>query len=289
MSIDQSKEGEVSINQRFYVQELLERFDMVDCATSNVPYLSNLYTVTGAVNDADIYEPKRYKEMCGSLLYLVRTRPDIAFVMAYLCRFMARPTKECHAALKVVLRHLKGTSDYGCTYKRMNPEDYKLHCYVDSDYASDHTRKSFTGYMIFMGSHLVGWRCCQQPTVALSTCESEYVGCAFAAKEVKFFRNMLKELKMVQATTRIRCDNTGTIAWMQNPCKMNQRKHIDIKRMFLEDLQDDGEIKFSHVSSEYNLADLLTKPLPHATFKRLRDRFMGPNCSEQITSTSDCK
>jgi hypothetical protein len=101
------------------------------------------------------------------LRYLVHTRPDIAFAVGYMSRFMERPTMEYLQAVKRILRYVAGTLDYGLHYGR-GPDTARLIGYCDSDLADDvDTSKSTTGTMFFLGDCLVSWQSLKQKVVAL--------------------------------------------------------------------------------------------------------------------------
>ena len=54
-----------------------------------------------------------YQSIVGGLRYLVHTRPDIAFAVGYVSRFMEDPREDHWAAVKQLLRYVKGTVDQG--------------------------------------------------------------------------------------------------------------------------------------------------------------------------------
>jgi hypothetical protein len=60
----------------------------------------------------------QYRSIMGSLRYLIHTRPDIAQSVGIVSSFMEKPTTEHLAAVKQVLRYVKGTLDHGCMYKK---------------------------------------------------------------------------------------------------------------------------------------------------------------------------
>ena len=99
-----------------------------------------------------------YRSIIGSLRYLVNSRPDLAYSVGYVSRFMENPTTEHLNAVKRILRYIVGTIDYGCYYKRGGNE-LKLHGYNDADMGGDiDTRKSTTGMLFFLGSCPVTWQ-----------------------------------------------------------------------------------------------------------------------------------
>ncbi|KAJ8748677.1 hypothetical protein K2173_008122 [Erythroxylum novogranatense] len=116
-----------------------------------------------------------YRSVIGSLRYLVNTRPDLAYSVGVASRFMETPTEIHMAAVKQILRYLKGTLSFGCRYSS-DKESYKLMGYADSDLAGDvDDRKSTTGVIFFLGENPITWSSQKQKTVALSSCEVEYV------------------------------------------------------------------------------------------------------------------
>nr|XP_051222140.1 secreted RxLR effector protein 161-like [Lolium perenne] len=103
----------------------------------------------------------KYRQIVGSLRYLVHTRPDLAFAIGFVSRFMERPTKEHMMAVKRILRYVAGTTHYGLHYQRKT-KDAHLIGYSDSNLAGDiDTRKSTSGNLFFLGNCLqlkvFGW------------------------------------------------------------------------------------------------------------------------------------
>ena len=76
--------------------------------------------------------------------------------------------------------------------------------------------------------------------------------------------------------SRCKGDNIGSLFWMKAPSQQALRKHIDIKRAWFTERQECGDLVYEHIRTKYNLADILTKPLPASVFKFLRDSMMGP-------------
>jgi hypothetical protein len=99
-----------------------------------------------------------YRSIVGSLRYLVHTRPDIAYSVGYVSRFMEEPTTEHLAAVKRILRYIAGTRHFGCQYRRSSGHA-ALVGFSDSDMAGDvDTRKSTTGVLFFFGQSLISWQ-----------------------------------------------------------------------------------------------------------------------------------
>jgi hypothetical protein len=142
-----------------------------------VPGCKLVKNETGMASDSTLY-----KQMVGSLMYLLATRPDLAYSVCLVARFMDRPTEIHFAAVKRIMRYLKGTLSHGILYKRKSNNPMNLSGWCDSDYAGDlDDRKSTTGFVFLIGDSAVSWSSKKQPIVTLSTTQAEYVSAASCA------------------------------------------------------------------------------------------------------------
>jgi hypothetical protein len=108
--------------------------------------------------------------MVGSLVYLLATRPDVAYSVCLVERFMERPTKMHVAAIKRIMRYLKGTLSLGIMYKKGFGDVLQLTGWTDSYYAGDlDDRKSTSGYLFMLGGGVVSWSSKKQAILTLST------------------------------------------------------------------------------------------------------------------------
>ena len=112
-----------------------------------------------------------YASAVGSLMFsMICTRPDLAYAISLVSRFMSDPGKEHWSAVKWVLRYLRGTVNHGLIYGKNVSNSVQVQGYVDSDYAgSIDTRKSITGYIFIVCGGVVSWKSTLQSVVALST------------------------------------------------------------------------------------------------------------------------
>ena len=126
-----------------------------------------------------------YASVVGSLMFaMICSRPDLAYAISLVSRFMSNPGKEHWNAVKWVLRYLKGTLKHGVMYGYCDTNKVQVEWFVDSDYAgSIDTRKSLTGYVFTMCNGAVSWKSTLQSVVALSTTEAEYMAITEAVKE----------------------------------------------------------------------------------------------------------
>ena len=136
----------------------------------------------------------QYRRIVGSLRYLVHTRPDLAFAVGYVSRFMRRPTTEHQQAVKRILRYVAGTSDYGLHYPRCLGAAHFIG-YSDSDHAGDiDTSKSTSGTLFFLSKCLISWQSVKQQVVALSSCVAEYIAATTASTQALWLARLLGDL-----------------------------------------------------------------------------------------------
>eukprot|EP00253_Pinus_taeda_P004148 PITA_04148 len=103
---------------------------MEDCRPMTPPMITNWKKVD-ASKDKDV-NPTQYRQLIGSLMYLVNTRPDICYFVNTLSQFMVEPKRAHWAATKHVLRDLQGTVDYGLLNTRS--KDIRLSGFTDADW-----------------------------------------------------------------------------------------------------------------------------------------------------------
>jgi hypothetical protein len=138
-------------------------------------------------------ERKWYLSTVASLIYFSHwTRPDMAYAVSKLCRFMHNPGKPHVTALKRTLRYLKGTANYGLLYdfgKSQSTANRKLGIYglYDAAHADcPDTLKSTTAYMFFLAGGLISWYTKLHTYITTSTNHSEYCTAAKASREAKW-------------------------------------------------------------------------------------------------------
>jgi hypothetical protein len=178
-----------------------------------------------------------------------------------LSRFANNPGQKHWDALKHTLAYLKGTVDYGITYRY--GESLRPFGYVDADYAGDiDGSRSTEGHIFFVVGGPVSWASKHQETVALSTVEAEYTAFTQASQQAMWISKFLDEVALKQEfPTSILTDNQGAIANKVNYKNHHRTKHIRVKYHFVKERVEAGEVSFTYIPLAGNLADILTKPL----------------------------
>ena len=118
------------------------------------------------------------------------------------------------------------------------------------------------------GGACVCWFSRTQKCVTLSTSEAEYVAHGDAVKELLFLRQVWPFMSPGKGMPcfSIFEDNQGAVQPSQNPVSISNSKHIDVRHHVLRELVRQGDVSVSHVPSEYQHADILTKALASDLF-----------------------
>ena len=199
-----------------------------------------------------------YQSAVGSLMYsMIGTRPDLAFSVGLVSRFMSKPLKQHWQAVKWTLRYLNGSLKRKLCYR--GEGDFVIRGYCDSDYGGDKDRsRSTTGMVFTFGGNVVSWRSSLQKVVVLSTTEAEYYALIEASREAVSLKGLMEELGAVE----IYYDSQGAIALAKNAIFHERTKHIATKFHFMRDLISDGTVNVLKIATTYNPSDIFTKVLP---------------------------
>lgn len=256
------------LNQSHYAEEILERAGMQDCKPCTTPV--DLKSKLDDKEGAPVKDPKEYRSLAGALQYLTFTRPDISYAVQQVCLFMHDPREPHLLALKRVLRYVQGTKHLGL--QLLKHQKMKMTAYSDADWAGcPSTRRSTSGYCIYLGDNLITWSAKRQPTVSRSSAEAEYKGVANCVAEACWLRNLLLEMDFhIPQATIVYCDNISAVYLSSNPVQHQRTKHIEIDIHFVREKVQMGQVRVLHIPSELQYADIFTKGLPSSLFNSFR-------------------
>jgi hypothetical protein len=277
----------IKLDQKQAIDDLLKEYKIDRDYVHAVPTPVYPYTkltkshspITDKEKERMSYLSTKYRSLVGSLMYIMLgTRPDIAYAVSNLSKYVSNPGIIHWRAAIYCLRYLKGTRDIQLSYKRSRQQiPLTLEAFSDSDWAGCHdTRRSQTGGVGFMGGGPVFWISQQQGVVTLSSAEAELNALVIIIKEILWLRRMLIELQLLtnKIITNVYADNSSTIVIANNGVTNNKKtKHIELYFNFVKDeIQIFKSIKINYVYTKENIADIFTKAVVSVKeFTNLRD------------------
>lgn len=261
IAVTRSSDG-LFLSQRQYAVELLQRAGMAECHPTSTPVDTHAKL---SATDGDLLSEKdasEYRSLAGALQYLTLTRL-IWHMLFSRCASSCTP----HASLTV----RSSSASYAGLNIGTGPVD-KLTAYSDADWAGcPDSRRSTSGFCVYLGDTLVSWSSKRQTTVSRSSAEAEYRAVAHVVAECCWLRQLLQELHIhLPSATVVFCDNVSAVYMTTNPVHHKQTKHIEIDIHFVREKVALGEIRVLHVPSSHQFADIMTKGLPTALFREFR-------------------
>ena len=180
----------IILKQERHIEKIVEASGLDAAWPTSIPMIPSVYRDS---QGAPLVEPSaitEYKSLLGALMHISNyTRPDIAFAVSYLARFVNAVTTDKYARVVDIIKYLKGTSSFGL-YLGGTTAECPVYAYCDADWAAcPKTRKSVGGFVIMCGSGIgaISWKSGRQATVSRSSTESEYIAAGEVAKELQYF------------------------------------------------------------------------------------------------------
>ena len=205
-----------------------------------------------------------YRSLVGSLIYIAQgTRPDVAFSVSQLSKFLLKPTEK-HGAPRPTCCSTcappptAAWSTRGPTY---------LGGCSDASHADQPKAYSTHGYAFMLAGAAIAWASTVQRVIAHNTTDAEYIAASFAAREAAHLSHLLSDFNLPHMPIPIACDNQSTIKTIENPLLSFKLKHIRVVYHYARSQAANGHIKFHYVPSKSNPADVFTKLLPPLAHK----------------------
>jgi hypothetical protein len=268
IQFDVRNDGSVSLHQQQYLQKILRDFCMETCQPKSTPMTpKSSLDARPEEHNLDDSAKARSSSAIGALMYLmIGTRPDIAFAVATLSRFVSRPQSHHQAALQRLHRYLKASQNVCISYRKGD-----LIGYTDADFGGSVVTDgaySTSGYVFKLAGGPISWSSKKQGEIATSTTHAEYIGQYNATLHLQWLRTFLGESNLYQSpATHIMADNQSAIALSRNPEFHKRTKHFNVK---VSPVLDAGEINIQYVPTKQQAADGLTKPLGPKEFASFR-------------------
>ncbi|KAK6119262.1 hypothetical protein DH2020_046988 [Rehmannia glutinosa] len=210
-----------------------------------------------------------YASAVGSLMHAqVCTRPDIAFVVGMLGKYLSNSGMDHWKAAKRVMRYIQRIKDYMLTYKKS--EQLEIIGYSAFDFAGcQDSRRSTSGYIFLLPGGAISWKSVKQTLVASSTMGSKFVACYEVSNHRIWLQNFVTGLRIignVERPLKLYCDNHSAMLYSNNNRSSSKSKHIDIKFLVVKERVQSGQITTQHIGTDSMIADPLTKGLTTKDF-----------------------
>ena len=273
------QDGSMSMDQNQYLESVLVRCGMESCNPRSTPCELKPSAYYDP-DDHEVIDEPGYRAAVGSLVYAMTcTRPDLSWIVTRLSQHLSCPKSGDWEILKQALRYIKGTLHFELHFSKTD-SSLKLEGYSDSDWAAcEEDRRSTTGFCFALNrvGPTVSWKSRKQPTVALSTCEAEYMALCEATQEAIYLKQVIADMnvQVVVQPIQIYGDNQGSLSLTKHAGKHNRTKHIDVRYHFIRDYVNRNVIAVQHVPTDDNVADALTKPMPRNKAEKFSRSLFG--------------
>ncbi|KAM1340841.1 hypothetical protein ACFX2H_039173 [Malus domestica] len=283
LHIQYRDDGSLFISQTKYAKDVLQKAGMENCKFTSTP--SKPHTQILAGEGTLLSDPSHYRSIVGALQYLTFTRPDIAHSVNMVCQFMAQPTDLHMFLVKRILRYIQGTIGYGLQYTKS--KEFNITAYSDSDWAADiNTRRSITGFVVYLGTNPISWQSKKQSTVSRSSTEAEYKALAHCAADVFWIRSVFKDIhQYILVPPSLYCDNLSALALSSNPVFHSKIKHLDTYYHFVREKVQKRDLLVHYIPTEDQVADVFTKGLHSPIFQK-HCRTLGLGVGSAANSAS---
>ncbi|RVW77775.1 Retrovirus-related Pol polyprotein from transposon RE2 [Vitis vinifera] len=165
-------------------------------------------------------------------------------------------------------RYLKGTMEHGIKFFKQS--SLRLTGFCDADWVGC-TRRSTSGYCIFLGANCISWSSKRQPTVSRSSAKAEYRSLASSAAEITWLTFLLRDIGIqLREPPQLLCDNLSALHMTVNPVFHARSKHIELDYHFVREKVARGVLITRFLPSSLQVADIFTKALPKTSFQFFR-------------------
>ena len=242
------------------------------------PYSKDIFEETSEENPIVAYSDYDSRSVLGLAAYIVlHTRPDCAYSAAVCARFAGcRNTKNVVAAINHLAWYLVDTADDHVLTFWKTENGAGLNAFSDASFANcPITRKSHYGYFMRYGHNIFGWRSKLQSIPALSSRDSELIASVECIKHLLGVRFFLCETGFLHGgPTPVKIDNKASLEGIRNDKISKSSMYMGYRLAWVKHQLEDGLIDLSHVVSEENLADILTKSLKCELLRELRAKVL---------------
>ncbi|CAE8611618.1 unnamed protein product [Polarella glacialis] len=246
-----------------YFEDVLKEMGLQDCKS-----LTSLGSVTADMRTSgkerlNAGRHTQYRRCVGRLLWAINERPDLAFCVKELARDVASPTTASWANLKKLCRYLRGTTTAVLELGGTKAAEARgalpatvnegLVVFTDSNWAA----RSTSGGVALCNGWLISTWSRTQTTVALSSCEAEFVAISQGLVEGKAVQSLAKELGTEMPLTI--CTDSSSARALSMRRGFGRLKHLEVRNLWVQQEFKEKSFELVKVPTALNLSDLLTK------------------------------
>lgn len=278
LQIQYGPDGAITIHQQHFIEEALLSADLHQCRPATTP-ISPSKVQPHPAAPLTPTESEKARSHIGQIMWLLKTRPDIAHAAHVISQDMAKPNEETQAKTKQIFRYLAGTKSLGLTYRPgvNNIVAHHFEAAADSSFADGSSGESTYGYQVTLAGAPIIFRA--RKTKGLtpqSTTEAETYSCSECVKDVTWIRNVWHELgfEQLQPTT-VWQDNAATLKLSHNAVMHARTKHFRARQGLIRSAIEAGVIETKYLPTTEMPADIYTKALHAPAFLKWRKNVMG--------------
>ena len=266
-------QGVLCVDQRSYVAKVLKTLNMDQSKAVLTPMAQHFkfsHQHSPQTKEEATYMKKvPYANAVGSIMYLmICPRPNLAYAMSLVSRYMGKSRKVHWEALKWIFRYRKGMCKAELLYAKHESSMDDVVGFVDSNYVGClDTKRLLIGYMFKFCCNTVSWKGNLQHVVSLSINEAEFIALAEAIKEAVWMKGMAMSVHTKVKDAKVYYDSQSGIHLAKNQTYHERTKHIDVKLHFVREVIANGEVVVAKIHTEDNPMGTLIKALPRPKFK----------------------
>ena len=278
---------QTTMKQTHYIEDMLAKYGLADTYGKDTPCTTAIYNQR-LLDPTVPYPPiadDNYSNQLGTLGYLRRTRPDLCVALGVAGQFAKRERHgpQHYRALRNIMRYCLRYKHYGlyyCSSFKLLTDPWDVSGHVDSDWAAwKGTRRSRSGWLIYLMTMLICFGSKLQTSVAKSSAEAEYMALSLVIRKLLWLIHIIECIpgQRVRRPVPIYIDNKPAINLANNYAASKFTRHIGIEHHFIRQHCESGSKTFKLIwrNSENQQADGMTKPLPKSKFAKFRDSVVS--------------
>jgi hypothetical protein len=272
-------DGSVILSQPKLLKSILDTYLTEDVKTTSRPIAAQRQPVKDDPTLNVSVPMKKYMTLLGSLMYIVKSRPDIATAVSFAATKSQSATQYDYDNLLHIVKYLDQTKDKGLRLQGGEPNrPLVLTCYVDASYLTHNDSKSHSGYTLSFGSTGTFYsKSRKQPIVATSSTHAEIRALHSLCIDIIYVVQICEELhRPISLPAIVMEDSQPTIDLVTDlSIRAKRSKHFLMLIAYVREKVSEGLIEIRKVATKVNLADVLTKIVTGAEFHTKADLLLG--------------